>query len=927
MFGNYLFALIIRPLELLFEFIFYNVNKLINNPGLSIIALSLVMNFLVLPLYRQADSLQEEERQNEERLSHWVKHIKKTFKGDERFMMLQTYYRQCDYKPIYALRGSMSLLLEIPFFIAAYHFLSHLSMLEGDSFGPIKNLASPDQLLTIGGITINVLPIVMTTVNIISGMIYANKMSVKSKVQLYTMAVVFLIFLYKSPAGLVFYWTLNNLFSLCKNIFYKLKNPKKVLSVLACMAGLVIMAYAIKTSMLNLYEKAMFIMFGLILCSTVFFAWAKLPEKKVTDEKAGSDKSYRTIFIFSCIFLCILLGFLIPTGVISSSTAEFVEVSVVKNPMRYVVYTMFVSAGFFIVWFGIFYYLASPSGKKIFSVGTLSVAAVFLVNYMFFGTNLGILSATLQFDNQPEYIRKDKLINIAVILGVIAVCALLYKLNKKIAVSIAFAGIMAITVLSIKNTSVINKEYKNIIGLSEQAGDSPTLKLSKKGKNVVVIMMDRMISSFIPYIFAEKPELKETYDGFTYYPNCTSFGRTTNFGAPGLYGGYEYTPKEMNKRDTELLADKTNEALKVMPVIFDNENYGVTVFDPTYAGYSWIPDISIYDDYPNIRKFIALGKFNSNDAEIKDSENLLYRNFFYYSVFKTVPLFLQTDIYDAGNYCSTSKYEEKVDYIMDGQRCDNLSSAWGYNPMFMESYYELDNLANITEIDDSQSQFFMMSNNLTHSPTMVKEPEYLPDYNVDNTEYDNEHGYKRYNENGDELELPDENLFFHYHSNMSAVVMMGKWFDYLKSIGVYDNTKIIIVSDHGWPLGNNPDMAENVTINNAEGEHEEYMDYTGHNCTLMVKDFGATGFNVDNTFMTNADVPTIAFEGTVQNPVNPFTGKAIDSSYKKNNPIEVIWSREWDTTTNNGKKFLPDDWFSVHDDIHNKDNWKYLGYY
>ena len=53
---------------------------------------------------------------------------------------------------------------------------------------------------------------------------------------------------------------------------------------------------------------------------------------------------------------------------------------------------------------------------------------------------------------------------------------------------------MAITVLSIKNTSVINKEYKNIIGLSEQAGDSPTLKLSKKGKNVVVIMMDRMIS-------------------------------------------------------------------------------------------------------------------------------------------------------------------------------------------------------------------------------------------------------------------------------------------------------------------------------------------------------------------------------------------------------------------------------------------------
>ena len=32
--------------------------------------------------------------------------------------------------------------------------------------------------------------------------------------QLYTMALFFLVFLYTSPAGLVFYWTLNNLFSL-----------------------------------------------------------------------------------------------------------------------------------------------------------------------------------------------------------------------------------------------------------------------------------------------------------------------------------------------------------------------------------------------------------------------------------------------------------------------------------------------------------------------------------------------------------------------------------------------------------------------------------------------------------------------------------------------------------------------------------------
>ena len=119
-----LFLLIIRPLELFFEVVFSFANRIVQNPGLSIIFLSLSMNFLVLPLYRRADQMQEEERDISAKLAPVIAHIKKTFKGDQRFMMLQTYYRQNNYKPSYALRGSLSLLLQIPFFIAAYRFLS-----------------------------------------------------------------------------------------------------------------------------------------------------------------------------------------------------------------------------------------------------------------------------------------------------------------------------------------------------------------------------------------------------------------------------------------------------------------------------------------------------------------------------------------------------------------------------------------------------------------------------------------------------------------------------------------------------------------------------------------------------------------------------------------------------------------------------------
>ena len=55
-----LFLLIIRPLELFFEVVFSFANRIVQNPGLSIIFLSLSMNFLVLPLYRRAYQMQEE---------------------------------------------------------------------------------------------------------------------------------------------------------------------------------------------------------------------------------------------------------------------------------------------------------------------------------------------------------------------------------------------------------------------------------------------------------------------------------------------------------------------------------------------------------------------------------------------------------------------------------------------------------------------------------------------------------------------------------------------------------------------------------------------------------------------------------------------------------------------------------------------------
>ncbi|MBR2295735.1 MAG: YidC/Oxa1 family membrane protein insertase, partial [Clostridiales bacterium] len=175
-----LYTLLIRPLELLFEIIFSVVDRITPSHGLTIIALSLAMNFLVLPLYKRADAMQEEERRAEEKIGPWQERIKKTFKGDERFMMLQAFYRENNYKPTDALKGSLSLLLEIPFFIAAYRMLSGLKLLHGVKFGPIEDLGAPDHMIVIGAVAINLLPILMTLINIVSSAIYTKGLPTKA---------------------------------------------------------------------------------------------------------------------------------------------------------------------------------------------------------------------------------------------------------------------------------------------------------------------------------------------------------------------------------------------------------------------------------------------------------------------------------------------------------------------------------------------------------------------------------------------------------------------------------------------------------------------------------------------------------------------------------------------------------------------------
>ena len=160
---------------------------------------------------------------------------------------------------------------------------------------------------------------------------------------------------------------------------------------------------------------------------------------------------------------------------------------------------------------------------------------------------------------------------------------------------------------------------------------------------------------------------------------------------------------------------------------------------------------------------------------------------------------------------------------------------------------------------------------------------------------------------------------------MAAFKQIAKWLDYLKQQGVYDNTRIIIAADHSRTSYEDCMEKDEELDKKIAGDR-----YTGRghfHPLLMVKDFNQTGsLKTDGTFMTNGDVPSIALNGIVEDPVNPFTNKKIPldtSSIKKDgvvisaSDVHQAWLMQRDYTF----PVRSNQWWLVKDDVFKASSW------
>jgi membrane protein insertase Oxa1/YidC/SpoIIIJ len=811
------YDIFIYPLEWLMKLVLEMVLSWTGNPLISLICVSFVVVAGSLPLYHLAETWQDRERAIQKKLKPKISEFKSVFKGSVLNSYINTLYRQNNYHPIYAVRTSFGLLIQIPFFFAAYHLLSNYSAFEGVETILFEDLGKPDGLLVLGSLSINIMPFVMTGINFLSAFVYGKKTTMKENFQLYGIALLFLVVLYNSSSALLFYWTFNNVFSLLKNIIYN-----------------------------RLYEN------GVIVKSV-----AKLPKKVVEEEK------YNKLFVTALFSFVMLLFIVSPLTVLSSgSPTEFEE------PLFYFMcYLSFFS----LILCGLFYFLfilTSDSVKRFFTFVTVFILFFSLINVFVFPGNYGDMS-NFVFENRILVKKTEIIAYIISYLVILAITGFLFFKNK-LSIIYTFVSIILISLLLFSANE--SKKYVDKRNKSETmiAGENSTLfSFSKNGQNVVVLMLDRFIGGYIPQILQFMPELKSDLDGFVWYKNSLSPASYTIGGVPPIMGGWEYNVDKINgERKDVPLKQKLDESVRILPYNFDKAGWDVTLyannlyrwFDKENRKYLGDSEI-IEPDFKRYRE-LWLEKRGGEPVLHSDATRKLLIAF---GIFRAAPPFLRKPIYDDGKWLYESNDENvetvknKKEYIYfheKKRRSKNIT---------LNFYAVLDFLPQLSTVKDKKrNSFYYMTNDLPHAPfTINSNFEYEPSGKFSYPKKI----YRKFRRSRSALK--------HLYAMGASLRLVNNWLRWMKENNVYDNTRIIIVSDHGRALYNPFFKRQKIPGARKKAHPADY------NNLILVKDFGQRGtLRVEKQFMTCGDIPVIAMENIV-NGINPFTGSAIKSPEKK----------------------------------------------
>jgi len=949
------FEQIISPFIFIIKQIFLFSYELTGDYGVAIILLSFVVSLILLPIFILIEKSKKKDDIVKKKMKPLIDEIKRVYKGQERYYYLKTINRQHNYNSFKALIPILSLLIQIPFFIAAYQFLENFEGLKGTSFLFIKDLSLPDGLFG----DIHFLPILMTLVNLLTAYLYTRNGNTSERKQMLIVAGAFLILLFNLPSGLVLYWTMNNVFSFFRlfitnkevfkaNLFgssnfnFDFKSSYKKLRIIFIVilapllfsqlywafnhdfndiyirllvtvpisVGLTFFVWLIiniyrhyKQALYNIQVKPN--LFFTLLFLTVYFHLSSqfyftgenatlsiiallmlIPIQFIGYIYTIRTKSKKIAYKFTIIIYSLIVAYQLIT--ITSYFAEDISFSVAKinifikpgsfsdvlvsgiifsliasiyffrsskikfennNRSNYFIYTLSIIFIFgliffwkpllvyssspdtfsfpaghifkynyklFLIWFSILvlaYILLPKKYKKIL----LYLSLIYVVISFIYSLIIPIQLGSLQVSKFSEQKNLEAPIMHYLLEAILLICIFFavnwvykkkyYKVTAIVLIVFNFL-LIGQSIFSAYKTGYF---YRSVY---EEKINTKDIPFSKDQQNIVYFLADGFQGWYIKRIMEEESELKDVFSGFTWFPNTLSESNYTHSSVNSLFIGKKGSVIQMNADTIHTIKEKINYAALAFIKKIREKGY---TYSSTYMHYSGV-EASEFDNY--IPFWNDVWNKWSIDVPLGNKIDVWKKRLYENALFYSLPLFLKPKIYN--------KTEWLQYYFpnLEGKKQDGYKYSY-------EPYNFIRLLPYISVIDSGIPNFVYIHDHSLHNP---------------------------WNTVNDLGEM--KNDVHPYEVSIWFIQRFARWIKWMKDNDVYDNTKIVIVSDHGvsWSaFDGEVDIKSSVNWENNPSKISKIL-FWRLNALLMVKDFNATGpLKEDWRIMTNADAPELIF--------------------------------------------------------------------
>ena len=405
--------------------------------------------------------------------------------------------------------------------------------------------------------------------------------------------------------------------------------------------------------------------------------------------------------------------------------------------------------GISLVTLTLLYLLAAWIHPYFYRIGLAVGLAVLLITYVqgnFLVGNLPVLDGTSISWEDYSTLRTESVILCIVVLTIVALLFLLLKKQLFGKACMYISACLSLMLLVTAITEVLGSDALEP-KLKLQISTKNEFVMSGK-QNFLIFMLDAADSREFSYLLEQNPEYRDIFADFTYYENTVGAYSCTRYAVPYILSGKWYECDTSFEEYMEDLYDKS-------PLIeeLENRNYRIGLYEPDLHAQN--NDVLRFDNIFEV-EFKVKSYFGMARQELK------------LVGYRYAPYWLK-------KYCvlKQAAFDEQLEA---GEGSGEITAS-------MENRVFLDHLnAGGITVDDTENSFKFIHLEGAHSPYV----------------YDAE------------VNIIDESQGTYAQNMEASVTLAERYLSALKKSGTYDNTAIIVMSDHGFNQDiDNADMGDN----------------------------------------------------------------------------------------------------------------------